>query len=401
MLDKPLEQIEIADLQELITDKVQEGKTIDYKQAMYRLDSPNPEDKDKQREELLKDVSSFANTIGGHLIIGMAEDKGIPTAIPGVTVLLDDPDKEKNRLSQLIEQWLEPRISCGMHAIEVQPKQYVLVIRVPQSLVSPHRVVYQKQFGQFWARNSTGAYRMDTSELRRAFTLSESIYEQIKQFRRERIRLIMDGETPVPIEAASSLILHLIPLDSFATRLTFDVQVLERVSRHFGPPAGTTGWGQRINMDGIVTFRGGGSSAVALQHGYTQAFRNGIVEATVSSIAVRSKNALVGCLDIDLIEQSLVNSLPKYLHGYGELGIKPPIWCFLTLTRTKGVGIKVEGFYGERIPIERDILYLPEVVIDDLTTDAVGVLKPLIDMIWNAAGFQRSPHFDAKGKWIG
>lgn len=210
MLDKPLDQIELADLQELIADKVQEGKSIDYKQAMYRLDSPNPEDKDKQREEFLKDVSSFANTIGGYLIIGMAEDKGIPTAISGVP--LDDPDKEKNRLHQLIEQWLEPRISCGIHAIEVQPKQYVLVIRVQQSLVSPHRVVYQKQFGQFWARNSAGAYRMDTSELRRAFTLSETIFEQIKAFRKERVRLIMAGETPVPMDATSKAILHLIPL---------------------------------------------------------------------------------------------------------------------------------------------------------------------------------------------
>ena len=196
MLDKPLDQIGIADLQELIADMVREGKSIDYKQAMYRLDDPDDKVRDRQREELLKDVSSFANTIGGHLIIGMSEDDQIPMSVIGVPI--DDLDKEKNRVDQLIAQWLEPRISYDIHSIEVEPGKHVLVIRLPQSLVSPHRVVYQRQFGQFWARNSTGAYAMDTSELRRAFTLSETLIEQIKGFRKERVHLIMEGETPAP-----------------------------------------------------------------------------------------------------------------------------------------------------------------------------------------------------------
>jgi len=386
MLDKPLEQIGIADLQELIADKVQEGKTIDYKQAMYRLDSPTPEDKDKQREEFLKDVSSFANTIGGHLIIGMAEDHGIPTAIPGVA--LDNPDKEKNRLHQLIAQWLEPRISCGIHAIEVQPKQYVLVIRVSQSLVSPNRVVYQKQFGQFWARNSAGAYRMDTSELRRAFTLSETIFEQIKAFRRERVRLILEGETPAPIVAGSRLILHLVPLESFTAQVLFDVSILRRAGSDFFPLSARGGT-PRVNLDGFVTF---------WSDGYTQLYRNGLVEAVLGSVAVQSKEeGRAGFFDINLIEQSLVDSLPSYLRGYRGLGVHTPIWCLLTLTGAKGTAVAGAAGFARNFPIDRDIVYLPEALIDDLSVDALLVLKPLLDMIWNAAGLDPSPNFVATG----
>lgn len=382
MLDKPLEHIGLVDLQELITEKVREGKAIDYKQAVYLLDHADAQVRDKQRNELLKDVSSFANTIGGHLIIGMAEDDQIPTAILGVPIA--DLDNEKNRLDQLIARWLEPRVSYDIHAIEKEPGKYVLVIRVPQSLVSPHRVVYQGQFGQFWARNSTGAYMMDTSELRRAFTLSETIFEQIKAFRRERVRLILEGETPAPIVAGSKLILHLVPLESFTAQVSLDVSILKSAGTDFFPLR-QNGGTPRVNLDGFVTF---------WSDGYTQLYRNGLVEAVLSSVAVQSnEEGCPGLFDIDLIERSLVGSLPSYLRGYRKLGVHTPIWCCLTVTGTKGTAIHRNLPFSRMLPIDRDVLYLPEALIDDLTADPLIVLKSLLDMMWNAAGYDQSPNF--------
>ena len=40
---------------------------------------------DAAKKELLKDVSSFANTEGGDLLIGIDEDAGVPTNIVGLT----------------------------------------------------------------------------------------------------------------------------------------------------------------------------------------------------------------------------------------------------------------------------------------------------------------------------
>lgn len=99
MLDKPLDQIRLADLQELIQEKWPEGKAVDYKRDMYgRTDS--------DKKELLKDVSSFANTDGGDLIIGVDEAGGIPTAIVGATV--PDVDAEKLRLEETIRRGRAP-----------------------------------------------------------------------------------------------------------------------------------------------------------------------------------------------------------------------------------------------------------------------------------------------------
>jgi hypothetical protein len=398
MLDKPLEQIKLPDLQELITDKVQEGKTIEYKQAMYRLDHPDEKERDKQKEELLKDVSSFANTIGGHLIIGMAEDKGVPTDILGVE--LQNPDDENKRLHQLIETWLEPRISCAIQPVEKEAGKYVLVIRVQPSMVSPHRVVYQRQFGQFWARNSAGAYRMDTSELRRAFTLSESIYEQIKQFRRERVRQVLNGETPVPFGDKSTAILHLLPLDSFATKLSFSVSDLQSQIARLRPPTAQRSHSHRINLDGIVAHWGGGATGNVSNTAYTQLFRNGIIEAAVCDIVGTVTDWHF--LRIKEIEAELPQRLPDYLGCLRALGVQPPIYCFVTLTQVKGVFIADDRCrrLGKPLtpPIDRQVLFLPEALIDDLSVEPSAILTPLFDMIWNAAGYEKSFTSDSDGR---
>ncbi len=101
MQDIPLEQISYVNLERFIQEKYPEGKAIDYKRDLYG-------GRDDDKKELLKDASSFANTIGGDLLIGVDEDKGVPTSIPGVTV---DPDKEKLRLEEIIPDYAYPLTS--------------------------------------------------------------------------------------------------------------------------------------------------------------------------------------------------------------------------------------------------------------------------------------------------
>jgi predicted HTH transcriptional regulator len=83
------DQIDKADIQQLIDDEVQESKTIEYKREIVG-------NTDEQKKEFLADVSSFANASGGHLIIGIDEDKGIPKQISGLEIA--DIDKEISRL---------------------------------------------------------------------------------------------------------------------------------------------------------------------------------------------------------------------------------------------------------------------------------------------------------------
>ena len=413
MLNKPLEEITVDDLRQLIDDQVQEGKTIDYKEAMYRVDRLSKDerkslsaeeqkkrqaDRDETIREFLKDISSFANTLGGHLIIGMREANGIPTEICGVEV--EDPDAKKLQLEELLQRWLEPRISPTIRFIKVESR-FVFVIRVLQSMVSPHRVTH-RDFGHFFARNSAGVYRMDTSNLRTAFTLSETIFERIKSFRKERVEQIKAAQAPVPLPPTAKMILHLIPQDSFAARISLDVHTLQRLA-HMTKPPGKRNWHDQLNMDGLVTYYGGDLSEadVLYEHAaYAQVFRNGILEAVQNRITCRlpDQRERGDVLDIHSIERNLVSLLPDYLQFFKQVGVSPPIWCFLTLTDVKGLPIIEQHDYEWRPPIDRPDLFLPEILLDDLAIEASVILKPLFDMIWNSAGWPGSPSYDDEGK---
>jgi predicted HTH transcriptional regulator len=100
-LEKPLEFITEADLQKLIADAVAERAVIEYKAQL-------PGNSDADKKEFLADVSSFANSFGGHLLYGMKEAAGLPTDLSGVEV--PDTNSEKLRLENVIRTGLAPRI---------------------------------------------------------------------------------------------------------------------------------------------------------------------------------------------------------------------------------------------------------------------------------------------------
>lgn len=392
MIDKPLNQIAYADIDQFVQEKWPEGKSVDYKRDPYG-------NRDEDKKELLKDVSSFANTQGGDILIGVDEDEGVPVGIPGVT--LPDIDKEKLRLEEIIRRGLDPRIEFAIHHVLTPASSTVIVIRVQESLLFPHRVVYQGKFGEFWARSSAGKYSMDTDELRRAFTLSATIYEQIKVFRSERVAQVSKGETPIPLTLGGRLILHLVPVASFRSRQLFDVATMPDLATRF-PPMGTSGWDYRLNLDGHVSYSSVRNDRTC--RSYTQFFRNGVVEAVLSDV-VREKKDEGQLLLAGYYERTLTQEfkpVAKLLNGLRDVGVQPPVWGFLTITGVKGARIPTDHDVGdENRAIDRDTLLLPEFVINDLNTDTAALLRPVFDLVWNASGFARSFNFDPNGKWVG
>jgi predicted HTH transcriptional regulator len=85
LLDIALGKIADTDLQRLIDGEAAESLYIDYKRQSYAGG-------DADRAEFLADISSFANTSGGDLVIGMVEEGGVPTGFSGLQI---DMDAEK------------------------------------------------------------------------------------------------------------------------------------------------------------------------------------------------------------------------------------------------------------------------------------------------------------------
>lgn len=60
--------------------------------------------------------------------------------------------------------------------------------------------------------------------------------------------------------------------------------------------------------------------------------------------------------------------------------------------------------YQQGSPIDRDILLLPDVIIDDFNSvlgfkEVAKILRPIFDAVWNACGLARSLNYDEQGNW--
>ena len=82
------------DIQELVTAGVPEGLRIEYKRDLYG-------GTDAEKKEALKDVSALANAEGGHLVIGVEAQNGVPTSVSGVN--LQNPNENSSTTRAISE----------------------------------------------------------------------------------------------------------------------------------------------------------------------------------------------------------------------------------------------------------------------------------------------------------
>ncbi len=376
MILKSVDQIAEEDLLSLISNSVTEGKQIEYKQDL-------PGNSDSDKKEFLADVSSFANSSGGDLIFGIVEDRttGVPTALGGLSI--DNVDQEIIRLESIIRNGLEPRVmGIILHPLKLRNSKLALIIRIPRSWISPHRVVFGGH-DKFYSRSTRGKYALDVVELRIAFNLSETMTEKIRKFREERVSRISANETPVTFQDEPKILLHLVPLASFSPAQSYDISRIASNPSQLGPMREGS-WDVRYNFDGFMTYHKGPEG---ISRSYVQLYRNGIIEA-VEALHTGSKEGKT--LFSTSYEKDLIRSLPGYLSTLRALNVDLPVLLLLVLVGVKDYSIYVDSgefWRDEVLTIDRNILLLPEVLLERYDLPARDVLKPCFDSVWNACGF--------------
>lgn len=128
---------EEEDIEELITNGVQESLTLDYKKSAA-LDRRNP----KAKSDLSEDVSAFANSAGGVLIYGVREDNHLPVEIDNG---YDPRDITREWIEQVINSTIQQRID-GIRIKQIvlkkkNPGNVIYVVSVPPSKRAPHMAV--------------------------------------------------------------------------------------------------------------------------------------------------------------------------------------------------------------------------------------------------------------------
>ena len=91
----------------------------------------------------------------------------------------------------------------------------------------------------------------------------------------------------------------------------------------------------------------------------------------------------------------------NYLPYAKNLNLEPPFWLFAALTGCEGARFWFNRSWEQLSPhaIDRSIVWLPETKIDGSDTDPVKHLRPICDVLWNAAGIERSFNYDEHGNY--
>jgi Putative DNA-binding domain len=142
------------DLQRLVDDEIQESLTLDYKA------SPALARDDKQRDELCKDVSAFANSAGGQIIYGIEEKDSKPIKVD------DGSDLSREWIEQVIDSRVQPRLDgLVITPVPVGSGRHAYVLTIPQaSGRAPHQAPDKK----YYKRQNFQSAPMEDYEIRDA-----------------------------------------------------------------------------------------------------------------------------------------------------------------------------------------------------------------------------------------
>jgi len=129
----PLDDLKTAHIQQLVTNAVTEAFDLDYKRTTYGSS-------DGDKRALRVDVAALANTAGGVIVIGVAEDtQARAAAAPGVSL----SDGEIGRMRQIVAPGVSPMPVFDILSIpdDTDPALGFYVIAVPPSPSAPHAVL--------------------------------------------------------------------------------------------------------------------------------------------------------------------------------------------------------------------------------------------------------------------
>jgi hypothetical protein len=390
MIQKLLNQITKDDIESLVNTKEGERRTLEYKLQL-------PGFKDEDKKEFCYDVSSFANAAGGDLIFGIEDERDEnkkPTGRAGHAygVEMSNASEAMGRLNSLMRDGIKPRISSiDWWPVDGFEKGPVLILRVGKSLAAPHMVTIAGA-SRFYSRNSTGKYFLDVDEIRSAFAASTGIGERLRSFRANRLANIISDETPIRLGNNPKVLIDLVPISALEPGGVDVTRSAYKLMGHLVPMGPISNWGNRYNFDGVLVYSEHGRS-------YVQMFRSGIIEAVAGQLLDQKYEQYKGLIPSSSFESTIVEAVSRYLSAQKALEISLPLFIMITLVGVKGFTMS-HGYPMFTNPkIEREVLPLPEVLIEDYSVDAGRVLRPAFDALWQACGLEQCVNYDAAGNW--
>ncbi|MBW8012595.1 MAG: toll/interleukin-1 receptor domain-containing protein [Chloroflexi bacterium] len=249
-------------------------------------------------------------------------------------------------------------------------------------------------------------------DIDRAQDMDSELLERVHSFRNERIMKIKAKETPAPLIKDYCVVLHLLPINSFTGNIKYDLdQMISDDVTVFGrlAPLYDEVTNKRHNFDGFITESWNGRGPEVF--GYVQLYNNGCIEVVDSGILERGASNKIPFVAGDIIEKKILHALPRYIQVQTGLKDQFPLLIAVTFVNVKNFNVWIENPIHHKLEnrlgrnyqlkdlskIDRDVLKIPEIIVNDTPNNFDLILRPIFDSIWRAGGLPRSPFYDQDG----
>jgi len=391
MLLQSLDNIDEALLLELCAEGWPESQTLEFKRELPGKSEPD-------RHKVCKEVAALANADGGDLVYGIEENDGVASSI--VPISSESADEASRRIGQVLDAGIEPRI----HGLRIQHVNvsggYVIIVRVPASYDGPH-CIRTNNNRRFVMRNGTMVTDMSFDQIRGAFDRTATLAEQARRFIANRRRLVAKGDAPLPLISGPQLLVHLVPIAGIAGRKSVDLKssydsFTDFIERDW------YGSSRIYNIDGLLIH----SVADQEENGYyayNQIFRNGSLEGVKHGGAFEKnfqgkETAIVWS---SRMYEFFYCSIIKFMKSVKSWGFAGPAFLGVSVMNVKGYELQTHNkFRLSRHPkkVDRQHLIPSEVWIEDIdAVDIDSIIRPLLDTMWQAFGFERCFDYNDSG----
>ncbi len=200
-------------------------------------------------------------------------------------------------------------------------------------------------------------------------------------------------------------IIHLMPL---TPGTIIEPSAMQTVQGLLRPVERVDEWTGRINLHGFCTKKVFKNQDDGRMNGYVQLFESGKLESVRILHKPENTNLLYGAQ----LDDDLISATTSYFKALQQLKVPLPISMSVTIWNAHGFGIHVrhldKGFdlRNAGSGIECNDFILPEITIskwDSVATpqSTAMTIRPILNRLWNAAGFQNSFSYNSNGEWLG
>ncbi len=146
LYSKPASEFCPADITAMVTSSLPEGERVEFKRSLPAAKGKRDQWKignepgDKAKNEILEEVTAFANAYGVFLFLGVEESSTKPASAAGIAPVPRCTELAE-RFKLIFRDCVEPQLpALEVFAVPTDQDDGVVIFRVGRSLSAPHRV---------------------------------------------------------------------------------------------------------------------------------------------------------------------------------------------------------------------------------------------------------------------